>query len=148
MQKGNKSARDLHIALNSTNILLFLWQVPTGLEIVGKVFQFTKWPWVTSFASFQLHHIPFMSYKKWKYFNFFYFCVLEVAVTQCEVCVEGLKLKYDKMSCMPWFMIHDLRYKGCTRWGITAFIKTVKVCIQQTTSLRVYNGISWLWLVT
>lgn len=44
MTKGNKTARDLHIALNSLNILLFLWQVPTGLEIVGKVFEFTKWP--------------------------------------------------------------------------------------------------------
>lgn len=44
MQKGNKLARDAHIALNSLTFLLFLWQVPTGLEIVGKVFQFTKWP--------------------------------------------------------------------------------------------------------
>ncbi|QDZ21662.1 DUF4079 domain-containing protein [Chloropicon primus] len=44
MQKGNKLARDAHIALNGLTFLLFLWQVPTGLEIVGKVFQFTKWP--------------------------------------------------------------------------------------------------------
>merc|ERR1712113_146032 len=44
MQKGNETARSAHIALNAVNVLLFLWQVPTGLEIVGKVFQFTKWP--------------------------------------------------------------------------------------------------------
>ena len=37
MQKGNNNARTAHIALNVTNTLLFLSQVPTGLEIVGKV---------------------------------------------------------------------------------------------------------------
>lgn len=44
MQKGNETARSLHIAFNSINVLLFLWQVPTGLEIVAKVMQFTTLP--------------------------------------------------------------------------------------------------------
>ena len=44
MEKGNQKARDLHIALNCVNLALFTWQIPTGLEIVGKVFQFTSWP--------------------------------------------------------------------------------------------------------
>jgi len=44
MEKGNQKARDLHIALNCLNVALFTWQIPTGLEIVGKVFQFTSWP--------------------------------------------------------------------------------------------------------
>ena len=37
MQKGNETARSLHIAFNTINILLFAWQIPTGLEIVEKV---------------------------------------------------------------------------------------------------------------
>ncbi|KDP28442.1 hypothetical protein JCGZ_14213 [Jatropha curcas] len=44
MQKGNETARNLHIALNALNVLLFIWQIPTGLDIVLKVFEFTKWP--------------------------------------------------------------------------------------------------------
>ncbi|KAL3693063.1 hypothetical protein R1sor_006714 [Riccia sorocarpa] len=44
MQKGDETARSLHIGLNALNVILFLWQVPTGLEIVGKVFEFTSWP--------------------------------------------------------------------------------------------------------
>lgn len=44
MQKGDQNARNAHIALNALNMGLFIWQVPTGLEIVGKVFQFTQWP--------------------------------------------------------------------------------------------------------
>jgi hypothetical protein len=44
MQKGNDAARSAHIALNALNVCLFLWQIPTGLDIVGKVFQFTSWP--------------------------------------------------------------------------------------------------------
>jgi len=44
MQKGNDTARSAHIALNAVNMALFAWQIPTGLEIVGKVFQFTSWP--------------------------------------------------------------------------------------------------------
>ncbi|KAK2650012.1 hypothetical protein Ddye_017501 [Dipteronia dyeriana] len=44
MQKGNETARNLHIALNTLNVLLFLWQIPTGIDIVFKVFEFTQWP--------------------------------------------------------------------------------------------------------
>ncbi|KAI5647090.1 hypothetical protein M9H77_33095 [Catharanthus roseus] len=44
MQKGNETARNLHIALNVVNVILFAWQIPTGIEIVLKVFEFTKWP--------------------------------------------------------------------------------------------------------
>lgn len=44
MQKGDQNARTAHIVANCLNIGLFLWQVPTGLEIVDKVFQFTQWP--------------------------------------------------------------------------------------------------------
>eukprot|EP00958_Prasinococcus_capsulatus_P018776 scaffold2232_cov365-Prasinococcus_capsulatus_cf.AAC.6 len=36
MQKGNDTARSLHIALATINVGLFVWQIPTGLEIVGK----------------------------------------------------------------------------------------------------------------
>ncbi|GAV87370.1 DUF4079 domain-containing protein [Cephalotus follicularis] len=44
MQKGSETARNIHIALNVVNILLFVWQIPTGIDIVFKVFEFTKWP--------------------------------------------------------------------------------------------------------
>eukprot|EP00899_Mesostigma_viride_P018873 jgi/Mesvir1/26988/Mv20699-RA.1 len=44
MQKGDEKARSAHIALNAVNLLLFAWQLPTGFEIVLKVFQFTQWP--------------------------------------------------------------------------------------------------------
>ncbi|XP_010544866.1 PREDICTED: uncharacterized protein LOC104817387 [Tarenaya hassleriana] len=44
MQKGNETARSLHIALNFVNVVLFVWQIPTGIDIVFKVFEFTKWP--------------------------------------------------------------------------------------------------------
>eukprot|EP00252_Welwitschia_mirabilis_P009087 TRINITY_DN2138_c0_g1_i1.p1 TRINITY_DN2138_c0_g1~~TRINITY_DN2138_c0_g1_i1.p1 ORF type:complete len:321 (-),score=57.21 TRINITY_DN2138_c0_g1_i1:310-1272(-) len=44
MQKGNEVARSLHIALNAVNVLLFIWQIPTGFDIVFKVLEFTKWP--------------------------------------------------------------------------------------------------------
>jgi hypothetical protein len=44
MQKGSETARNLHIALNTLNVLLFVWQIPTGFDIVLKVFEFTKWP--------------------------------------------------------------------------------------------------------
>ncbi|WOK98194.1 hypothetical protein Cni_G06904 [Canna indica] len=44
MQKGNETARNLHIALNALNVLLFIWQIPTGFDIVLKVFEFTTWP--------------------------------------------------------------------------------------------------------
>ncbi|XP_072999700.1 uncharacterized protein [Typha latifolia] len=44
MQKGNENARNLHIALNALNVALFVWQIPTGFDIVLKVLEFTKWP--------------------------------------------------------------------------------------------------------
>lgn len=44
MQRGNETARNLHIALNALNVLLFISQIPTGFDIVLKVFEFTKWP--------------------------------------------------------------------------------------------------------
>ncbi|CAM6113585.1 unnamed protein product [Calypogeia fissa] len=44
MQKGNETARNLHIGLNLINVALFVWQIPTGWEIVLKVFEFTTWP--------------------------------------------------------------------------------------------------------
>ncbi|KAK9147212.1 hypothetical protein Scep_005969 [Stephania cephalantha] len=44
MQKGSEAARNLHIAFNTLNVLLFIWQIPTGIDIVFKVFEFTKWP--------------------------------------------------------------------------------------------------------
>ncbi|KAL4566975.1 hypothetical protein LXL04_022545 [Taraxacum kok-saghyz] len=44
MQKGSETARNLHIALNVLNVLLFVSQIPTGWDIVLKVFEFTKWP--------------------------------------------------------------------------------------------------------
>ncbi|KMT20251.1 hypothetical protein BVRB_1g002550 [Beta vulgaris subsp. vulgaris] len=44
MQKGNETARSLHIALNAVNVILFVWQIPTGIDIVFKVFEFTNWP--------------------------------------------------------------------------------------------------------
>ncbi|OMP08640.1 hypothetical protein COLO4_06257 [Corchorus olitorius] len=31
MQKGNETARSLHIALNTVNVLLFIWQIPTEI---------------------------------------------------------------------------------------------------------------------
>jgi hypothetical protein len=44
MQKGSETARNLHIALNAVNVLLFATQIPTGIDIVFKVFEFTNWP--------------------------------------------------------------------------------------------------------
>ncbi|EIE24936.1 hypothetical protein COCSUDRAFT_14062 [Coccomyxa subellipsoidea C-169] len=44
MQKGNDTARNTHIALNTLNLALFAWQVPTGFEIVQKVWEFAPWP--------------------------------------------------------------------------------------------------------
>lgn len=44
MQKGDDNARTLHMTLNGLNLCLFAWQVPTGLEIVAKVFEFTTLP--------------------------------------------------------------------------------------------------------
>lgn len=44
MQKGNDTARSLHIAANVSAIGLFGWQVVTGWGIFVKVLQFTSWP--------------------------------------------------------------------------------------------------------
>lgn len=44
MQKGDEGARNWHIGLNCINLGLFVWQIPTGLEIVWKVLEFTKFP--------------------------------------------------------------------------------------------------------
>lgn len=44
MERGNQTARNLHIALNTLNVLLFLWQIPTGIDIFFKVIETTKWP--------------------------------------------------------------------------------------------------------
>ena len=37
MQKGNDTARNAHVTFSTLNVALFLWQVPTGLDIVYKV---------------------------------------------------------------------------------------------------------------
>ncbi|KAI4355281.1 hypothetical protein L6164_004070 [Bauhinia variegata] len=44
MQKGSETARNLHISLNTINVLLFVWQLSTGINLVFKVFEFTQWP--------------------------------------------------------------------------------------------------------
>eukprot|EP01039_Chlorochromonas_danica_P005308 gene5308-5843_t len=43
MQKGNEAARIAHIGLNIINIALFAWQIPTGVEIMLKVWEKTSW---------------------------------------------------------------------------------------------------------
>jgi len=44
MQKGNDTARTIHISANLAGIGLFAWQVTTGLPILYKVVELTKWP--------------------------------------------------------------------------------------------------------
>jgi|EP00670_Eutreptiella_braarudii_P005683 hypothetical protein len=44
MQKGNETARSVHIALNVVNTGFFAWQVWTGIPILLKVLKFTNWP--------------------------------------------------------------------------------------------------------
>jgi hypothetical protein len=44
MQKGNETARIAHIGLNTVNVALFAWQVTTGIPIMLKVIEFTKFP--------------------------------------------------------------------------------------------------------
>eukprot|EP00979_Chaetoceros_neogracilis_P009076 scaffold2055_cov224-Chaetoceros_neogracile.AAC.6 len=44
MQKGNDTARSIHIAANVSGIGLFAWQLTTGWPILQKVLQFTQWP--------------------------------------------------------------------------------------------------------
>lgn len=44
MQKGNDTARTLHITANVTGISLFFWQVVSGWPILLKVIEKTSWP--------------------------------------------------------------------------------------------------------
>lgn len=44
MQKGNDAARAVHVGANLAGIGLFAWQVTTGLPILFKVLELTKWP--------------------------------------------------------------------------------------------------------
>jgi len=45
MEKGNETARTAHIGLNIINVLLFAWQLPTGFEILMKVWGNDKLAW-------------------------------------------------------------------------------------------------------
>eukprot|EP00579_Thalassiosira_antarctica_P000474 CAMPEP_0201867216 /NCGR_PEP_ID=MMETSP0902-20130614/1532_1 /ASSEMBLY_ACC=CAM_ASM_000551 /TAXON_ID=420261 /ORGANISM="Thalassiosira antarctica, Strain CCMP982" /LENGTH=300 /DNA_ID=CAMNT_0048392341 /DNA_START=39 /DNA_END=941 /DNA_ORIENTATION=+ len=44
MQKGNDTARTVHIGANLAGIGLFVWQITSGIPILFKVLEFTKWP--------------------------------------------------------------------------------------------------------
>ncbi len=44
MQKGNDTARTVHIGANVAGLGLLAWQVTTGVPILFKVIEFTKWP--------------------------------------------------------------------------------------------------------
>ena len=44
MQKGNDTARSMHIGANVAGIGLFGWQVVSGIPILQKVWELTKWP--------------------------------------------------------------------------------------------------------
>mmetsp|Transcript_20508 Transcript_20508/g.43162 ORF Transcript_20508/g.43162 Transcript_20508/m.43162 type:complete len:317 (+) Transcript_20508:3-953(+) len=44
MQKGSDTARTVHIGANLAGIGLFVWQISTGIPILLKVIEFTKWP--------------------------------------------------------------------------------------------------------
>ncbi|CAJ1958622.1 unnamed protein product [Cylindrotheca closterium] len=44
MQKGNDAARYAHIGANFAGVGLFVWQVVSGVPILFKVIEFTKWP--------------------------------------------------------------------------------------------------------
>jgi len=43
MQKGNDTARSLHIACNIGGLALFGWQVTSGIPILLKVIEKTQW---------------------------------------------------------------------------------------------------------
>mmetsp|Transcript_94151 Transcript_94151/g.265876 ORF Transcript_94151/g.265876 Transcript_94151/m.265876 type:complete len:297 (+) Transcript_94151:55-945(+) len=45
MEKGNETARTAHIGLNVVNLGLFAWQLPTGFEILQKVWGNANLPW-------------------------------------------------------------------------------------------------------
>lgn len=44
MQKGNDTARSIHIGANVAGIGLFGWQVVSGIPILLKVVEKTSWP--------------------------------------------------------------------------------------------------------
>eukprot|EP00542_Grammatophora_oceanica_P017660 CAMPEP_0194033962 /NCGR_PEP_ID=MMETSP0009_2-20130614/6418_1 /TAXON_ID=210454 /ORGANISM="Grammatophora oceanica, Strain CCMP 410" /LENGTH=299 /DNA_ID=CAMNT_0038674695 /DNA_START=80 /DNA_END=979 /DNA_ORIENTATION=+ len=44
MQKGSDTARTVHIGANVIGIALFVWQVTSGIPILLKVVELTKWP--------------------------------------------------------------------------------------------------------
>jgi hypothetical protein len=44
MQKGNDTARSIHIAANTVGTGLFAWQVVSGIPILLKVVEKTQWP--------------------------------------------------------------------------------------------------------
>ena len=44
MQKGNDTARTVHIGANLSGIGLFAWQVVSGVPILLKVVEKTQWP--------------------------------------------------------------------------------------------------------
>ncbi|KAG7344035.1 DUF4079 domain containing protein [Nitzschia inconspicua] len=44
MQKGNEVARTVHIGANLAGIGMFLWQLQSGIPILLKVWELTKWP--------------------------------------------------------------------------------------------------------
>ncbi|CAB9516146.1 expressed unknown protein [Seminavis robusta] len=44
MQKGSDTARTIHIGANLAGIGMFAWQVTSGIPILFKVLEFTKWP--------------------------------------------------------------------------------------------------------
>jgi len=44
MQKGNDAARTVHIGANLAGIGLFVWQITSGIPILLKVVELTKWP--------------------------------------------------------------------------------------------------------
>ena len=44
MQKGNDTARTIHIGANTVMIGFFVWQVVTGIPILLKVIEKTSWP--------------------------------------------------------------------------------------------------------
>jgi hypothetical protein len=44
MQKGNDTARIVHIGANSVGIGMFVWQVTSGIPILLKVIEKTQWP--------------------------------------------------------------------------------------------------------
>ncbi|KAL7565961.1 hypothetical protein ACA910_008417 [Epithemia clementina (nom. ined.)] len=44
MQKGNDTARTLHIGANLVSLALFAWQVTSGIPILLKVVEITSWP--------------------------------------------------------------------------------------------------------